>query len=244
MNGERAIPAIPFTVYRLPSPCTRHLLASPLAPPVAPRHPTTTVRHGETLPDDYAWLRQKEDPAVRAYLEAENSWADAWLAPTAAMQEQLYQEMLGRIRETDLAVPYRKGDRWYYTRTEEGKQYPIHCRRHGSPTEGEETVLVDLNLLAEGKPFMALGDLNVSPFSPQFATLLRRGGLRSAAAGHGWQPTWPSVFPPLGIQIDHALVSPEVRVMGFQRGPANGSDHRPIIVDVIIPGKDQLLSYL
>ncbi len=93
-------------------------------------------------------------------------------------------------------------------------------------------------------PFMALGDLNVSPFSPQFATLLRRGGLRSAAAGHGWQPTWPSVFPPLGIQIDHALVSPEVRVMGFQRGPANGSDHRPIIVDVIIPGKDQLLSYL
>ncbi len=137
-------------------------MASPLAPPVAPRHPTTTVRHGETLPDDYAWLRQKEDPAVRAYLEAENSWADAWLAPTAAMQEQLYQEMLGRIRETDLSVPYRKGDWWYYTRTEEGKQYPIHCRRHGSPTEGEETVLVDLNLLAEGKPFMALGDMAVS----------------------------------------------------------------------------------
>ncbi len=132
------------------------------SPPVAPRHPTTTVHHGETLIDDYAWLRQKDDPAVRAYLEAENAWAESWLAPTAPLQEQLYREMLGRIRETDLSVPYRKGDWWYYTRTEEGKQYPIHCRRLGSPTEGEEAVLVDLNRLAEGKSFMALGDMAVS----------------------------------------------------------------------------------
>ncbi|MBK9547702.1 MAG: S9 family peptidase [Gemmatimonadetes bacterium] len=137
-------------------------MSAPLSPPVAPRHPTTAVHHGETLVDDYAWLRQKDDPAVRAYLDAENAWADAWLAPTAALQERLYQDMLGRIRETDLSVPYRKGDWWYYTRTEEGKQYPIHCRRLGSPTEGEETVLVDLNLLAEGTSFMALGDMAVS----------------------------------------------------------------------------------
>jgi oligopeptidase B len=132
------------------------------SPPVADRRPVTTTHHGETLTDDYAWLRQKDDPQVQAYLEAENAWAESWLAPTAALQERLYQEMLGRIRETDLSVPYRKGDWWYYTRTEEGKQYPIHCRRLGSPTEGEEVVLVDLNLLAEGKSYMALGDMTVS----------------------------------------------------------------------------------
>jgi oligopeptidase B len=131
-------------------------------PPRAERRPATVVRHGETLTDDYAWLREKEDPAVRAYLDAENQWAESWLAPTAALQELLYREMLGRIRETDLSVPYRKGDWWYYTRTEEGKQYPIHCRRRGSPTEGEEIVLIDLNLLAEGKSFMSLGDMAVS----------------------------------------------------------------------------------
>jgi oligopeptidase B len=131
-------------------------------PPIAARIPTSTVHHGETLTDDYAWLRQKDAPAVLAYLEAENAWAESWLAPTAALQEGLYREMLGRIRETDLSVPYRKGDWWYYTRTEEGKQYPIHCRRFGSPTDGEEAVLLDLNLLAEGKSYMALGDMAVS----------------------------------------------------------------------------------
>jgi len=130
--------------------------------PVAERRPVTTPHHGEHLTDDYGWLRQKDDPQVLAYLEAENAWAESWLAPTAALQEQLYREMLGRIRETDLSVPYRKGDWWYYTRTEEGKQYPIHCRRQGSPTEGEEVVLVDLNLLAESKSYMALGDMTVS----------------------------------------------------------------------------------
>ncbi len=137
-------------------------MTAPASPPIAARQPTTTVHHGETLSDEYAWLREKDDPAVLAYLEAENAWAESWLAPTAELQDQLYREMLGRIRETDLSVPYRKGDWWYYTRTEEGKQYPIHCRRFGSPTEGEEAVLVDLNLLAEGKSFMSLGDMAVS----------------------------------------------------------------------------------
>lgn len=133
-----------------------------LNPPVAPRHPTVVTRHGETFTDDYAWLRDKSDPAVAAYLESENRYAEAVLAPTKELQERLYAEMLGRIKETDLSVPYRKDGWWYYTRTEEGKQYPIHCRRHGSPTEGDEVVLIDLNLLAEGKPFLSLGDMAVS----------------------------------------------------------------------------------
>jgi oligopeptidase B len=120
------------------------------------------VRHGQTFADDYAWLRDKADPAVTAYLEAENAWADAVLAPTTGLQSRLYAELLGRIKETDLSVPYAKDGWWYYTRTEEGKQYPIHCRRWGSPDQGDEVVLLDLNLLAEGKPFLALGDMAVS----------------------------------------------------------------------------------
>ena len=131
-------------------------------PPAAPRRPVTVARHGETFIDDYAWLRDKGDPMVTQYLEAENAWAEAVLEPTKPLQEQLYGEMLGRIKETDLSVPYAKDGWWYYTRTEEGKQYPIHCRRWGAPDSGEEVVLLDLNLLAEGKPFLSLGDMAVS----------------------------------------------------------------------------------
>ncbi|HRP09044.1 MAG TPA: hypothetical protein PLL69_11220, partial [Gemmatimonadales bacterium] len=133
-----------------------------LNPPTASRHSSIVTRHGESFTDDYAWLRHKDDPAVTAYLEAENAYADAVLEPTQPLQEKLYREMLGRIKETDLTVPYRKDGWWYYTRTEEGKQYPIHCRRERSPDEGDEIVLLDLNELAIGKSFMSLGDIAVS----------------------------------------------------------------------------------
>src|SRR5687767_1490686 len=87
-------------------------------PPSARRLPHATTVHGETLADDYFWLREKSDPEVAAYLEAENAYADAVMAPTAALQEMLYREMLGRIKETDLSVPYREGGYFYYSRTE------------------------------------------------------------------------------------------------------------------------------
>ena len=131
-------------------------------PPTAHRKSVSVVRHGETFSDDYAWLRDKADPEVIAYLEAENAYAESVLEPTRGLRDRLYAEMLGRIMETDLSVPYRKDGWWYYTRTEEGKQYPIHCRRSGSPTEGDETILLDLNEMAEGKSFMSLGDMAVS----------------------------------------------------------------------------------
>lgn len=134
----------------------------PATPPLPAARPVSTVRHGETFVDPYAWLREKENAEVRAHLEAENAYAEAVLAPTAALRERLYLEMKGRIKETDLSVPYRKGDWWYLTRTEEGKQYPIHCRRRDGAVEGDEEVLVDLNVLAEGKSHMALGDFSVS----------------------------------------------------------------------------------
>lgn len=131
------------------------------APPVAERRPVILERHGERLEDPYAWLRAREDAAVRAYLEAENAYAEAVLAPTKPLQEQLYQEMLARIKQTDLSVPYLDRGYHYYTRTEEGRQYPIHCRKAGSLDAAEE-VLLDLNLLAEGKSYMALGAFAVS----------------------------------------------------------------------------------
>jgi oligopeptidase B len=132
-----------------------------MVPPVAPRIPHAVTLHGEIREDDYFWLRDKDDPLVAAHLAAENAYADAAMAGTGALQERLYKEMLARIKETDLSVPYRKGRYWYYARTEEGKQYPILCRRAGS-LEAEEEAFLDLNELAKGLPFLAIGDYAVS----------------------------------------------------------------------------------
>ena len=130
-------------------------------PPVAKTVPVTTEVHGERRVDDYHWLREKENPDVRAYLEAENAYTDAEMKPTEGFQQALYAEMLGRIQETDENVPYRRGDFYYYSRTEQGKQYPIYCRRKGR-LEAEEEVTLDLNRLAEGRAFMSLGAYQVS----------------------------------------------------------------------------------
>src|SRR5262245_32327948 len=98
-------------------------------PPVARRLPRLDVVHGQRRVDDYFWLRDKGTPEVRAYLEAENGFTEAVMAPLRPLQDALYREMLGRIKETDLSVPFREGEYFYYSRTEEGLQYPILCRR-------------------------------------------------------------------------------------------------------------------
>src|SRR6266481_4720367 len=113
-------------------------------PPVARRQPAETVTHGNCLIDNYAWLRDKNNPEVIAYLNAENAYTDAVLRDTEPFQEKLYQEMLGRILQTDLSVPYRLRGFFYFTRTEEGKQYPIQCRRRDAENAPEE-LLLDLN---------------------------------------------------------------------------------------------------
>jgi len=133
----------------------------PASPPTAPRRPHPITLHGERLEDDYYWLRDRNDPAVLAYLEAENAYGDSVLAPIKPLKRTLYDEMLGRIKQTDLSVPYRDGAFWYYSRTEAGKQYPIYCRKQGS-LDAPEEVLLDLNVLAVGHSFMALGVLEVS----------------------------------------------------------------------------------
>ncbi len=137
-------------------------LARAQSPPVARVVPKIDTLHGEVREDDYFWLREKQNPEVLAYLEAENAYTAAGMKHTEALQEQLYREMLGRIKETDLTVPYRDNGYWYYNRTEQGKPYPIYCRKKGS-LDAAEDVILDQNALAQGKRFHALGGFDVSP---------------------------------------------------------------------------------
>ena len=129
-------------------------------PPVAKKEPKVTNIHGQTLTDNYFWLRDKPNPDVKAYLEAENAYTDAIMAPTAQLQETLYKEMVGHIKETDIGVPFKDGDYFYYSRTEAGKQYAIHCRKKGQ--DGAEQIILDVNQLAEGQKFMSVAVMTVS----------------------------------------------------------------------------------
>jgi len=132
------------------------------APPVAKKVPHSSEVNGHKMVDNYFWLRDKPNPEVRAYLEAENAYTDAVMKPTEAFQKKLYDEMLGRIKETDVDVPYKEGDYFYYVRTEAGKQYGIRCRRKGTMDAPEE-VLLDINEMAKGQAFMSVAAYEVSP---------------------------------------------------------------------------------
>jgi oligopeptidase B len=133
-------------------------------PPIARKEHKETNLHGITLSDDYAWLRDKESPEVTAYLNAENAYAEAVTADLAPLRDQLYNEMLSHIKQTDESAPYREGDWWYTVRTEEGKQYSIFCRKRGSTNspEGPEEVILDGNQLAEGQAFFSIGATDIS----------------------------------------------------------------------------------
>jgi oligopeptidase B len=144
-------------------------------PPVAQKIPTERTHHGDRFIDDYAWLRDKDNPDTIAYLKAENAYTEAASAHLAGLRDTLFNEIKTRTKETDLSVPVREGGYWYYTRTVEGKQYGIHCRRpvapgevdppatgEGAALEGEQ-VLLDGNELAAGSDFFALGTFDVTP---------------------------------------------------------------------------------
>ena len=124
-------------------------------PPMAETKTKTTNIHGTTIVDDYFWLREKTNPAVMAHLKAEDDYTESIMKPTAPLQEKLYNEMLSHIKQTDNNVPYRWGNYFYYTRTEEGKQYPIYCRKKGS-LEAPEEIILDQNELAKGQTFMSV----------------------------------------------------------------------------------------
>ncbi len=135
-------------------------------PPIARKEHKEIHLHGTTLADDYAWLRDKQNPEVTAYLEAENAYAEAVMAPLAGLREELYQEMLSHIKQTDVSVPYRDGAWWYYTRTEEGSQYAIHCRKPGGAggpaADAVEQVILDGNELAKGHAFFSIGATDIT----------------------------------------------------------------------------------
>jgi oligopeptidase B len=144
-------------------------------PPRAAKIPLERRHHGDVFVDDYEWMRDKESPELLAHLEAENAWTDEQTAGQAGLRAQLFEEIKARTRETDLSVPVREGDWWYYTRTVEGKQYGIHCRAPigdaddwtpptVEPGEGlaGEQVLLDDNIEAEGLDFYSLGSFDVS----------------------------------------------------------------------------------
>jgi len=146
-------------------------------PPVTARKSKDVTVHGDPRIDDYFWLREKENPAVRAHLEAENAYTDAVMAPTKALQEKLYAEMLGRIKETDSAPPVLRRGYWYYTRTEQGKQYAIYARRAGK-IDAPEQVTLDVNQLATGLSYMAVGAYKVSDDSQLLAYTTDNTGYR------------------------------------------------------------------
>jgi oligopeptidase B len=151
------------------------------APPAASRIPAERVQHGDTFTDEYAWLSDKENPQTIAYLEAQNAYTEAMTADQAGLRAVIFEEIKGRTKETDLSVPSRKAGWWYYSRTIEGKQYPVHCRRavradderppmtaDGSPLDGEE-ILLDGNELAGDARFFSLGAFSVSPDAKRLA---------------------------------------------------------------------------
>jgi len=127
-----------------------------LQPPTTEKKPKTTEINGDKLVDNYFWLREKTNSAVIAHLEAENAYAAALMKPTEGLQEKLYNEILSHIKQTDVSVPYRWGDYFYYTRTVEGQQYPIFCRKLKS-LDATEQVLLDVNEMAKGQKFMSVG---------------------------------------------------------------------------------------
>ena len=129
------------------------------APPMARIVPEKLVKHGHERIDDYYWLKERNDPAVIAYLEAENEYTRAVMAHTKPLRKRLFEEIKGRIKQNDASVPFKKGDYFYYSRKEEGRDYAIHCRKKGSLDAAEE-IMLDANALAEGHDYFSVRGLS------------------------------------------------------------------------------------
>ena len=146
-------------------------------PPAARKDPHKLELHGDVRVDDYFWLKDKKNPDVIQYLEAENAYTAAVTRKTEPLREALYKEMLGRIKQTDKAVPARDRGYWYYARTEQGKQYPIFCRKKGT-LEADEEVILDANELARGEKFLGVGERQVSDDGNRLAFTTDTTGFR------------------------------------------------------------------
>ena len=132
-----------------------------MKPPIATITPTALEKHGHVRADNYFWLKDRDNPDVVAYLNEENAYAKASMAHTEELQENLFEEIKGRIKQTDMSVPYKLDDYYYYSRYDEGKEYPAYCRKRDS-LEGEERTMLDLNEMAEGHDYIAVWGRQVS----------------------------------------------------------------------------------
>jgi oligopeptidase B len=147
-----------ITMITLPGGCKNR----GITPPVAQKRPFELTFHGHTRIDDYYWLRERENPEVIEYLNAENEYTRAVLKHTGELQDKLYNEIIGRIKQTDESVPFFDNGFYYYTRYEEGREYPVYCRKKGGPDSREE-IMLDVNEMAEGHEYYNVSGLNVSP---------------------------------------------------------------------------------
>jgi oligopeptidase B len=203
-------------------------------PPVARKEPHKTTIHGDTLVDDYYWLRNKGTPEVETYLKSELAYSEAFMKPTAALQQKLYDEMLSRIQQTDTQVPARERGFFYYSRTVEGRQYPIFARKKGS-LDAEEEVILDVNQLAEGKKFMTVDEMKVSPDGNLLAytsddtgfrqyTLrikdLRTGGLGPEAIARVTSVEWTEDGKTLLYSVEHPQTKRSYQVFRHALGAA------------------------
>jgi oligopeptidase B len=156
---------------------------TPTAPPIAAKTKWQATRHGEVVTDDYRWMHQKEKPEVISYLNAENAFTEASTADLKPLTAKIYSEVKGRLKESDLSVPTRRGAYYYYNRTEAGKQYAILCRRHAAAdlsydAKAKEEIYLDQNVLAKGKAFFDIGDLAISPNDQLLAYTTDTNGYR------------------------------------------------------------------
>lgn len=143
--------------------------------PIAPKRPHEIAQHGQTRVDNYYWMRDRNDPETMKHLRAESDYLEEIMQHTKPLKEKLFTEMKARIKEDDSTVPAKSGGYFYYERHEEGKQYPIFCRKQGSRDSAEE-ILLDQNQLAEGKTFCSVGAFSVSPDGNKLVYSVDYGG--------------------------------------------------------------------
>jgi oligopeptidase B len=206
-----------------------------LEPPRAPRRPTE-LRHGDDMRvDDWYWLRDRDDPAVRSLLEEENAYVEAMLAPLAGLRDAVFAEIKTRVVETDVSAPVRRGQFEYFTRTRVGLEYAVHCRRpvgavtpdpDAAPGQGDEEVLLDENVLAAGSEYFALRGLALSPDQARLAYLVDRTGgerarlqVRDLASGDDLPDEVPDTYYGLGWANDQRsifYVRPDAAMRPFQ----------------------------
>lgn len=217
--------------------------------PLAPKRPHSITQHGQTRNDDYFWLRYREDPQVIEYLKAESDYLEEVMQHTLPLQEKLFQEMKGRIKETDMSAPAKQGDYAYYTRTEEGQQYPIYCRTKVGANEDEQ-ILLDQNLLALGKPFCRIGAFSVSPDGNKLAYSVDGDGsekcdlyIKNLSTGELYTETFSNTY---GSVYDHSGVewaSDSLTFYYLELDPAQRPYKLFRHTLGIVPKQDQLLCH-